>query len=208
MWVIKQRDIALVYHPALPWYTRWGVIVFIVVFIGMFASGHASQGASVDLHIMLFGDTVNFHTIYSFSLGSSLTDMWTACAIVLATLIGTFSGCWPYIKLLLMGIVWCLPPRLLSIKTRGVFIQVLDIMGKWSLIDLYVLVMSMIAFFVEGSNPDEIIFPEGFYDVNLWVTPVWGLYAFCFAVVGSLVLSHVQVSMFLEFLSALMCITP
>ena len=68
--------------------------------------------------------------------------------------------------------------------------------------------MSMIAFFVEGSNPDEIIFPEGFYDVNLWVTPVWGLYAFCFAVVGSLVLSHVQVSMFLEFLSALMCITP
>ena len=120
--------------------------------------------------------------------------MWTACAIVLATLIGTFSGCWPYIKLLLMGVVWCLPPSRLSIKTRGVFIQVLDIMGKWSLIDLYVLVMSMIAFFVDGSNPDEIIFPEDFYDVNLWVTPVWGLYAFCFAVVGSLVLSHVQVS--------------
>ena len=193
-WVKKERDVPLLYHPQLPWCTRWGVVFFIFVFIGMFASGHASQGASVDLHMLLFGETVNFHTIYSFSLGSSLTDMWTACAIVLATLIGTFSGCWPYIKLLLMGVVWCLPPHTLSIKTRGVFIQLLDIMGKWSLIDLYVLVMSMIAFFVNGSNPDEIIFPSNFYDVNLWVTPVWGLYAFCFAVTGSLVLSHVQVS--------------
>jgi hypothetical protein len=191
--VIEQRDTALVHHPALPWRTRWGVLIFIVIFIGFFASGHASQGASVDLHMMLFGDTVNYHTIYSFSLGSSLTDMWTACAIVLATLIGTFSGCWPYVKLLLMGVVWCLPPSRVWIKNMGGCIKGRAIMGKWSLIDLYVLVMSMIAFFVDGSNPDEIIFPEDFYDVNLWVTPVWGLYAFCFAVVGSLVLSHVQV---------------
>ena len=78
------------------------------------------------------------------------------------------------------GIVWCLPPRLCPSRP-GEFSYRFWTYRKWSLIDLYVLVMSMIAFFVEGSNPDEIIFPEGFYDVNLWVTPVWGLYAFCFA---------------------------
>lgn len=65
-------------------------------------------------------------------------------------------------------------------------------MGKWSLIDLYVLVMSMISFYVDIYSPKIQILPTNFYLFSLWVTPQWGLYAFCFAVTSSLLISHVR----------------
>ena len=191
--MIKQ-DVALVHHPAVSRWIRHGVVLAILINFGLFLSGHLSVGASVDLVAHFAGDKLELNTIYTFSLGSSLSDMWTACAIVLATLIGSFSGVWPYMKLLLMCFVWVTPPRIMATRRRGALMQVLDIMGKWSLIDLYVLVMSMIAFFVQIFSPNELeILPPGFYLFSLWVTPVFGLYAFCLAVTSSLFLSHVQI---------------
>jgi len=42
-----------------------------------------NAGASVDLVAHFAGDTLTFNTIYTFSLGSSLGDMWNACALLL-----------------------------------------------------------------------------------------------------------------------------
>eukprot|EP00948_MAST-09A_sp_MAST-9A-sp1_P004289 g4289.t1 len=187
------KDYALLHHPAIPWLVRYGVLFGILCNLAFFLSGHTSVGASVDLVAYFAGDRIEYDTIYTFSLAGSLSDMWGACAIVLATLIGTFSGAWPYIKLLLMIFVWMVPPSSLSTRSRGTFIKILDYMGKWSLIDLYVLVMSMIAFYVRIQSPETPILPTNFYDVSLWVTPVWGLYAFCIAVTASLILNHIQV---------------
>jgi hypothetical protein len=192
-YVLRKRDVSLLFHPSISPWIRYGVFISILINLGFFISGHTSVGASVDLVAHFAGDELTYNTIYTFSLSSSLGDMWTACAIVLATLIGSFSGAWPYIKLLLMLIVWCLKPSWLSSRKRGGLMQLLDIMGKWSLIDLYVLVMSMIAFYVQLHSPDLKILPTNFYLFSLWVTPLWGLYAFCFAVTSSLLLSHVQI---------------
>ena len=192
-YVLRDRNIPLYQHPSISIGVRVGVLIGILINFGLFLSGHLSVGASVDLVAHFAGDTLEYDTIYTFSLGSSLTDMWSACAIVLATLIGSFSGVWPYLKLVLMTFVWTAPPSILNTRRRGGLMQILDIMGKWSLIDLYVLVMSMIAFFVNIYSPELEILPTNFYLFSLWVTPVWGLYAFCIAVTSSLLLSHVQI---------------
>ena len=192
-YVLRDRDIALYQHPSISPSIRYGVLISILINFGLFISGHTSVGASVDLVAHFAGDTLEYDTIYTFSLGSSLGDMWAACAILLATLIGSFSGAWPYLKLMLMTFVWMAPPRILNTRRRGGLMQILDIMGKWSLIDLYVLVMSMIAFYVQIYSPDLEILPSNFYLFSLWVTPVWGLYAFCMAVTSSLLLSHIQI---------------
>ena len=96
-------------------------------------------------------------------------------------------------KLLLMAILWCAPPALLSVQDRGRYFHFLDVFGKWSLLDLFVLVQSMIGFFVRIEHPDILILPKEFYHADLIVTPAYGLYSFCFAVTMSLLLSHVQV---------------
>jgi hypothetical protein len=45
----------------------------------------------------------------------------------------------------------------------------LDVMGKWSLIDVYVLVMTMMAFRLEINTPPYKVFPPDFYTVHLQV---------------------------------------
>ena len=116
---------------------RYGTLLGILINLGLFVFGHLSIGASVDLgKATVAGSTIHYNTIYTFSLGASLVDMWNACAIVLVVLIGSFSGCWPYLKLIFMLALWCVPPQNVSPKRRGVLIQVLDVMGKWSLIDV------------------------------------------------------------------------
>lgn len=58
----------------------------------------------------------------------------------LALLIAFFSGAWPYIKLLAMVTCWFAPSAVMKQLTRGKILQWLDILGKWSLIDAYVMV--------------------------------------------------------------------
>ena len=67
----------------------------------------------------------------------------------LAILIAFFSGAWPYIKLACMFVCWLSPTGLLSVKRRESILQFMDMMGKWSLIDFFVMTMFMCAFYFE-----------------------------------------------------------
>eukprot|EP00854_Cymbomonas_tetramitiformis_P002840 gene2840-3638_t len=87
--------------------------------------------------------TVN---IFNFTLANSVRDMWNAKVYTLALLIAVFSGGWPYAKLALMLVCWAVPPHLFDAKHRGRMLLALDLLGKWSLIDTYVLVLMMVAF--------------------------------------------------------------
>ena len=184
---------SLLRHPALPWCVRWGVLVLIFINICVFFSSHASMGASVDMHLNVLGDAFRYNTIFPFGLGYSLVTLWGACAVALVAFLATFSGGWVYLKLLLMAMLWCAPPALLSVHDRGRYFYWLDVFGKWSLLDMFVLVQSMIGFFVRIKHPDLQVLPEQLYHVDLIVTPAYGLYSFCLAVSMSLFLSHVQV---------------
>merc|ERR1712226_1413535 len=49
-----------------------------------------------------------------------------------------FSGVLPYTKLLLMLIMWIVPSRCVSLKWRGRVLLILDQIGKFSLVDVFV----------------------------------------------------------------------
>lgn len=55
-------------------------------------------------------------------------------------IIACFSGLWPYTKLILMLLCWCLKEHILPPKRRETILVILDAAGKWSLVDAYVLV--------------------------------------------------------------------
>lgn len=62
---------------------------------------------------------------------------------------------------------------------RGGFISLLDLLGKWSLIDIYVFIMIMSAFLMHiYSAPSlEPLIGLSFYQVDLQVTPMFGILA-------------------------------
>ena len=184
---------ALLFHPAIPQNVRYGMLVLIFINIVLFFTDHALTAASVNVGIKVLGDAFLDQQAFPFGLGYTLVDMWKACAVLLLGFMGTFSGAWPYLKLLIMSALWCAPPAMLDPRTRGRYFHMLDVMGKWSLLDLYVLTQAMVAFYIQIKNPELNIFPKDFYSLQVYITPVYGLYSFCFAVILSLVLSHVQV---------------
>lgn len=54
----------------------------------------------------------------------------------------------------------------------------LDCLGKWSMVDVFVLLMTLASFALSIESPEHLNFlPQGLYSINMLVVPLWGLYA-------------------------------
>jgi hypothetical protein len=209
--VSVDHDVALMFHPDVPPYARLSVPFFLLSGALMYLSGNLNIGASVIVDVNFADLNVPLPSLFDFSLGNSIRDMWSAEVYPLALLILLFSGVWPYVKLVMMFTCWVTPPttrltyccrccsgRVLPVERRGMWLQALDALGKWSLIDTFVLVMMMVAFRFHIQNQltwDWIKFlPENFLVVDVVVKPSWGIYAFIIATVISLISTHVVIA--------------
>lgn len=56
------------------------------------------------------------------------------------------SFAWPYSKQLIVLGLWFAPPTTVSVSTRGSALHWLDLLGKWSIVDIFVLVMVLVGF--------------------------------------------------------------
>jgi hypothetical protein len=174
----------------VPFIVRWGMPLIILGNIGLFISGHISLGATVNIEARIAGETIRVEEFFEFSMAKSTIDIWNAGGRELAILILIFSGIWPYTKQLITLGLWFMPPRWVSISKRGSILLWLDWLAKWSIIDIFVLVISIAAFRVSVQSPDVAFLPEGFYSLDLMVVPLWGLYANMLAQLVSQVSSH------------------
>ena len=106
-------------------------------------------------------DCDGFHycsNIFQFSLMSSIKDFWDANAYGLAIIIALFSGLWPYIKLLCLGVILFRP---IEQQKRSKYLIILDQLGKYSFADMYVGVFIVVSFYVQIIT-----------EVNLQVYPI------------------------------------
>ena len=191
-------------HGASNAVANFGIPLLLVVNIGVFISAHTTVGATVDAVISVAPIPSNSTTpptkiilsdVYDFSLGDSIRNMWDAEVYPLALLIAVFSGAWPYLKIVLMLLSWFAPEKCLNSTRRGHLLQALDALGKWSLIDNYVLVLMMVAFRMHIAIPDvdTVVVPAGWLSVDVVVVPGWGIYGFLVAAILSLVCTHLIV---------------
>ena len=124
-------------------------------------------------------------------MAQSVLDMWEAGAKELAILLAIFSGAWPYMKQLAVLFLWFASPKITSVSRRESVLLWLDALGKWSFIDIFILIMSVPSFRVEINSPDSVSFlPQDFYSVNLLLIPCWGLYSNMIAQLISQINSH------------------
>jgi uncharacterized paraquat-inducible protein A len=70
----------------------------------------------------------------------------TAGGQELAILIFLFSFVWPYTKTVLTIVLWCASPATVSVELRGSILLWLDFLAKWSTIDIFVLIVTIVSF--------------------------------------------------------------
>ena len=176
---------SLMYHPSINNTLKYGFPVVLALTIVLLLSSNLSIGASVDLQVTKSNgqSLTSLINIYQFSLKSTLGEMWRAGVYMLMLLIWFCSGVWPYVKLILMLVCWITSTRRSPPIKREKILYLLDALGKFSLIDTYVLVLMMVAF---RYNLEV----AGTGSLDVYVTPKFGFYSFLFATIVSLVSGH------------------
>jgi len=187
---LNDSTTSLLTSVSIPFSVRALIPLVIVGNIGLFMSGHLSKGASVEVHGLLAGQSFVLKDFFTFSMSESITDMWESGAKELAVFIIIFSLIWPYTKQLTTLCLWCMPPNWVSVSRREFILLWLDALGKWSFIDIFVLIMSIASFRVSVNNPDLSLFPDKFYAFNMMVVPQRGLYSNMTGQLVSQVSSH------------------
>lgn len=166
---------------AVPTFVRHLFPVAIIGAVVLLLASNLSVGASVDLVISSESGKIVSSSIFAFSLGNTAREMYNAGIYSLLFLVVGFSGVWPYAKLLFMLFGWC--ATLLDIRQRGCMVFLLDSLGKFSLVDTFVLVLMMVAFRIH-------LVLEGLATVDVFVNPGFGFYGFLLATTASLVAGH------------------
>jgi len=184
-WISK----SMIRSSAIPLSFRIIVPFIILGNIGLFISGHLNLGAKVQVQMQIAGENLGTSdNLFEFSMANSITQMIDAGAIQLAIIIAIFSGAWPYLKQLLTLMLLFLPSNVVSHQRRGSILIWLDVLGKWSMLDIFILVMSLISFRMSLQSPSFL--PPNLYSVDIIVIPVWGLYANLIAQLLSQISSH------------------
>lgn len=111
-------------------------------------------------------------TIYS--LPNAVHLMWDAKLYWVAILIFSFSIVFPLTKTTILLVVWFLKLRPID---RNRFIRILEILGKWSMLDVFVVIMLMVL-----AN-DQLFFSA---------TPQIGLPFFILAIIGNMLMSRIM----------------
>ena len=130
----------------IPKWLRWAMPLIILGNIGFFLSGHLSLAASVTILASIGGQTFSEEGFFEFSVAKSTIEIWNAGGEELAILIFIFSFVWPYVKTLLTLALWFVGPSKLSVKRRGSILLWLDFLAKWSTIDIFVLIITIVSF--------------------------------------------------------------
>jgi len=202
---------ALAKTHRIPRHAQFLMPLLIIVCVAMFASANRVVGASVEIVIEYEHKPVwppwrhhdNWeehiygpYRVFNFSLVNTVTEMHKAGVYILALLVLVWSGIWPYLKLVLLLFCWVAPTRLLSVNTRGRMLVVFDALGKWCMIDIFLMVMMSVAFrfHVESSEIPHFswLFPRKFAILDVTVSSHWGLFGFMFAAILSIILGHVM----------------
>eukprot|EP00468_Gymnochlora_sp_CCMP2014_P004522 CAMPEP_0167759172 /NCGR_PEP_ID=MMETSP0110_2-20121227/10872_1 /TAXON_ID=629695 /ORGANISM="Gymnochlora sp., Strain CCMP2014" /LENGTH=1283 /DNA_ID=CAMNT_0007645521 /DNA_START=139 /DNA_END=3990 /DNA_ORIENTATION=- len=177
-------------NPNIPWIFRFGVPIILAGNFAIFIVSNLGVGAAVELQITAGSIEAKLPSLFEFTLTNTIVDMWKAKVYPLSILVALFSGGWPYLKLGLMMLCWLFPLSWLNPKRREDLLIALDALGKWSLLDSYVLSLMLVAFRFNISNPTSEI-PVEFFEVDVYVEPGLGFYLFLLATILSLLTTHV-----------------
>lgn len=130
----------------VPAIVRWFMPFVLTGTIGLFLAGHLSVAAKIILLGNFAGQAFIVEDLNQFSMAQSTVLLWQGGGKGLAILILLVSGVWPYAKQLTTLALWFLPPTRVSISWRGTILLWLDFLAKWSMVDIFVIIIMIVSF--------------------------------------------------------------
>ncbi len=186
-----------------PYYMKVLLPLGLVLTTALFIWSHVAYAATVKLEVRLLpnaglkggAEVLHLGSLFKFSLTSSVKDMWQAHVYVLAVLVALCSGVWPYTKLILLGVCWFSP----TIPRRGQILEWIDVLGKWALVDTFVMTLMLVAFHFDVTVGDATGDPHAAslvdaVTVRVFVEALPSFFVYVLASCLSLVLGHVTVA--------------
>jgi hypothetical protein len=128
-------------HPA---WIRYGIPLWLIATFVLLLNSDIGSGVSADWLLYQNGELIERRALFTASIFTSVKELWLNESYPLAILIVITSICWPYLKLLLSMYAWMRP--FVKPQQRELFLEVIDCLGKWSFVDIVVLVEIMVAF--------------------------------------------------------------
>jgi len=169
-------------NPAIPAFWRYGIVVYLLVIFCILVACDVGSGVSAE-YVLLNPDGTIFkqRSLFHVSIFTSVKKLWNTGSYPLAIFIVLTSISWPFVKLGLSLFSWVTP--FTNVKRRERLLEVIDMLGKWSFVDIFVLLIIMVAF---RSNLEL-----GFGVVlEIVIVPRWGLYGFVAASMLSILGTH------------------
>ncbi|KAH3762011.1 Paraquat-inducible protein A [Pelomyxa schiedti] len=188
---------SLILHPHLHWIIRFGMFLAVCANFAIFICSGSTGGTEVYLSLNTGTRIIDSDPLMIFTLESSVTDMWEAGLWPIAIIVALFSGVWPRLKIILMGAAWVVPVYFLSTKRRELGIMALDALGKWSLVDSFMMIIMMVAFRFSVAFPlyeVENVYIKQPFTIDVYVLMLAGFIIFLMGTMVSLLLSHLIVA--------------
>ena len=184
-------EASLLMTKKLPLWVRLFMPFLILLNFSLFVSSNTGIGASVFPKFFIGTQKeVSMQSMFDFGLINSVIDMWKAKAYFLSVLIMVLSCLWPYTKLVMMFFIWIAPTTIIKPKIRERLLKMLDALGKWSLLDSFIMIIMTIAFHFDFQFPiigDQV---KEAFSIVLYVYPAYGFLTLMLATIFSLALSH------------------
>ena len=171
-------------HPPT---VKWGVLLFLIGTFILLVFADFGSGVTAESILMQNGEVYERTTILNVSVVSSVGKLWEAESYPLAIFIAITSIGWPYIKLALALVAWVTP--YVNHRRREFFIELIDALGKWSFVDIMVLVEIMVAF------RSSILLGPGL-SLDIVIVAQWGFYGFVSCLVVDFVNCDLRMRLF------------
>ena len=158
---------------------RWLVLIVIILNISLYLFSNINNGASLLIKLSL-GEFYNKTTdsLLTFSLFGSTKDIWESKLYIISIIIFLVSGVWPYIKLI--TILLCI---IFQFGNNRKFLEILDVLNKWSLLDVFLMIIMMCLF--------NIDIKVGSIYIKIFMNPEIGIHLFLIATIISPILCQI-----------------
>lgn len=143
------------------------------------SKGAADDGIEIPSHLSE-GSCAQLHTLYEIQFVDAVRKAWNGGAAWLAFVLAVASGLWPYVKNALILLVWFRP---LPVRTRGRVLWLMGKLGKWSYVDVFVMILLNATLRIEKNLSSQLQFMIVSY-------PRGGVFCFAIAATASLLQSE------------------
>jgi len=190
---VDSTTTSMIRNTCIPWYIRYSMPVVVVINILLFISGHLDNAGGVGISIGLFGETQSINDIKQLSIVGTTQLLWTYELYIPAIIVVTLSIVWPYVKQIINLLIWILPPSVLPTSVRGSTLYWIDTFGKWSIVDVFIMICLIVGLRTTVFSPGADFLPHDLYRFDLFVIPLWGMYTNMIAQILSQICSHVYI---------------